>query len=187
MVFYPVAVQLLIHHLGRDTDRRLGHHDLALWHGRQRRQDLSDPFRQHCPPHDAVRHVRPQGDAPLHQFFHRKPKPVHPVHSVQNRRGIGAASCHPGRHRDMLRQRDLYSCMDVKLIHQKPGGPVCQIIFINGQIKQIGADLYSRLFFLFHDDLVIQIDRLHDHPHIMIAVWPFAQHIQSEIDFSQCF
>ena len=38
-------------------------------------------------------------------------------------------------------------------------------------------DLYS----------VIQMDRLHDHTHFMITIFPFSQNIQSKIDLGKCF
>ena len=109
------------------------------------------------------------------------------VSSIEDRRRVGTSSRHSGGYRDMLGKRHLHTSRKMKLIHQKAGCPVREIIFIYRQIKQVGFKFNPRLRLLFYRDLIIQINGLHDHAHVMIAVRSLPKYIQAEIDFPQCF
>ena len=81
----------------------------------------------------------------------------------------------------------LHAFLYMKLLHQKVCCLIRQVILINGQIKKIRQQFYTRFFRLFHPDLVIQVYRLHHHPHIVITVLSPSQNIQTQINLSKCF
>ena len=65
----------------------------------------------------------------------------------------------------------------MKLIHQKFGCLVNQVILIIRQIIEIGLNCNPRSFFIDQIDPVINTYRLHDHADLMIPVIPPSQDI----------
>ena len=87
----------------------------------------------------------------------------------------------------MLFQCDADALFDVKFPDQKIRCFVRDISLSRGQEEQIRLDLDPRFFFPLDLYIVIQINRLHDHPYIVIPILSSAENIQPEIDLGKCF
>ena len=186
MYFYLMRIQLLIDQFRRDTDRRLRNQYITSGHGRKRRQFLADPFGKHGTPHDTVRNIGSKLHPSFHQLFLGEPQRKHTVHPVEHCRRIRAAARHPRRHRYMFIQGNLHAFLYSEFLHQHLCRLIGKIILIDRQIEQIRQYMDPRFFLLLDPDLVIEIDRLHDHTYVMIPILPPAQYIQTKIDLPQC-
>ena len=85
----------------------------------------------------------------------------------------------------MLLQREAKPFPDLEFVHQKLCRLVCQIVFIDRKEGEIRPEFDPGLPPCFQRDNIIEIDRLHHHPHIMVSVLPSPQHIQAQIDLAQ--
>ena len=74
-----------------------------------------------------------------------------------------------------------------EFLHQQSGRFMGKILLIIRQIKQVGFYLDARLLGNVQINPVMKPHGLHDHPHLVIAVSPPSQYIQSQINLSICF
>ena len=139
---------------------------------------LADSLTQNCAATDAVRDIRTQSARHFLQLCFGKPQTKQAVHAHQNSRTIRTAAGKPCRNGDSFINLNKHTLLYAEgLPHQ-----VCrlprQIARIRRQPWQVGFQLDYGLFQLLHIDTVIQCYRLHDGFQKMIAVLPFACHIQ---------
>ena len=97
------------------------------------------------------------------------------------------AAGHPRRHRDKLFNADIYALFDIKLIHQKPGGLVGQIVLIVRQIVEIRLNPDSRLFPSHKVNPVVNPYCLHNHPDFVITVLSSSHYVKAQVHLSVSF
>ena len=70
-------------------------------------------------------------------------------------------------------QMDAHTFCDPTGIHHQFRRPVYEVTFIDRDIIFICRQMNPRLLTLFHIQLVIHPDRLHDHADFVISIFPF--------------
>ena len=76
---------------------------------------------------------------------------------------------------------------NVKFLFEQRRRLVYEIVFICRQKRKVGRHGNPARLIAHNLQPVKQVDRLHDHPHLMVAVLSLPHHIKSEIYFCQCF
>ena len=76
---------------------------------------------------------------------------------------------------------------NVKFLFEKCCRLVYQIVLICRQKRKVGRHRNPARLIAGNLQPVKQMNRLHDHPHLMVPVRSLPYHIKSEIYFCQCF
>jgi PncC family amidohydrolase len=137
----------------------------------------------------AVDHAK---GAKIRQFLRRQFIAAVPVQNPKNRSRIGAATSHAGTGRDVLHHPDRNSVrFKAHSITIESGRLPGKVPFITGNILPTAGELPGFTGSNIHLNHIIQGYGLHHAFQIMIAVFPFSQNIQRQIQFcpgffSQC-
>ena len=84
----------------------------------------------------------------------------------------------------MLVELYINTVPNVKFLFEKCCRLVYQIVLICRQKRKVGRHRNPARLIAGNLQPVKQMNRLHDHPHLMITVLPFSHHIQTQIDLS---
>ena len=180
------GIQMFIYILGGNRNRRLGNQHRAPHHRRQYCQFFTDSFRKSRPTQQTIGYVCTDLHPAFHQLLLGQSQSKDLIHAIQHSRSIGTSTCHPCRHGNPLTQPDPNTRRDSELLCQKPGCPDTKVIIIHRQMTRIGGHGNSVFVLtLGHCHQIIQMNRLHNHTHQMVAVISCARHIQTDINLSK--
>lgn len=141
-------------------------------------------FRQNGAAPDAVGDVAAHQRADLLQAFLGHVRGVQPPQDPQDRRAVAAAAGHAGADGDLLADIDGQALRRQTSRLKKPrrrlGGDVA-VAF--GEVGEVCCYRESGACLRGDGQLVRQVDGLHHHPQLVVAVRTLAQDVQGEIQF----
>ena len=168
----------------RNRAGRLAHNQPAGGEGGEIGQPFAPPFGQDRAAANAVGHVAAHQCADFLQLLLRHIRHVKPPQNPQYRRSIAAAASHAGADGDVLLDVDGKSLRLHSDRREKPQGrlggnvsvafwKIWQVRCYHNFLSGTGGNCH----------MVRQINGLHDHPHLVVAVRTLAQNIQCQIQF----
>ena len=120
----------------------------------------------------AKRNIGSQSQTDLAQFLQRERGAGQFVESGQNAGGVGASACHARFHGDSFFHPDIQSEAMAPGVKKGQGSPISKIFFA-GWHRRIGTGKANAGLFLFGKIYgVFQAHRVHDHLHLVIAIFP---------------
>ena len=161
---------------------RLDDEKPAAGNRRQRREDLADSLGEGGTSHDTVRDVRAQTHPVLHELLLRDIQGKKLIHTHKGGRRVGAATGHTRGHRNLLYDAGADAVGDAVLPADDVNSAVDEILFVHRKIRQIRPQGDPAGVVAFQNDPVIQLDRLHDHPHFVVSIFPSSDYVQPEVD-----
>ena len=179
-MFRLLQIEQLICLAGRYAAGRLDQQELKIAVILQKSQLLSDAFHPRAAVHDAIWHIGPDAFGRFRDLFKRLADRAQRVHGADHRAGIGAAPGQSGLHRDPFFHTDMKMLLQpIALAHERKR-PHDEVGLIAGHVRTVAfQDIPAAA-----NDIqrIMQPQRHHDHPQLMIAIRPSADDIKRQID-----
>ena len=167
----------------RDADAGHGHDEPACRAGRQGFHQVADAAHAAGAAQQGKRHVGPDARAEGAEFAHRKAGVVQVVEPHQHAGRVGAAAGHAGTHRHPLVDRHIDAGQQPRVVEKRQrrldGG-----VFVVDRHKAAGQRQAQPLA-AAQRDLLVQIDGLHDHIEVMVAVGQRADDVQRKVELGR--
>ena len=159
------------------------HHEPAVRAGRQGFHQIAHAPHAAGAAHQGKRHISPDARTDGAQLTHRKLCAVQFVQTDQHPGGIGTAAGHAGPHRYPLVDRHIHACQQTGIGKEGQRG-LDSGVFIVGRHKAAGQ-IQRQVMAAAQRDFFIQVNGLHDHIQIMVAVGQRAHDIQRQIQLGR--
>ena len=179
VLFQFIQVQVFINETGGYMNRRFCNNNGASGRGRQRCQYLAYPFRQRGPALDAVGHIGPDCHSLLLHILYGHSQIEKLIHTGERGGGIGASSRHSCSNRYFFLKMNGQSFFDAVFLPEKLHGFHNKVVPVRRQRTQVGGQAHPAALLFPEGELIIQVYRLHNHPHFMISVFPAPYDIQA--------
>ena len=169
---------------GRNTHAGHDHHKAAVRAGRQGFHQIAHAPHAAGAAQQGKRHIGTDPRTDGAQFAHRELGAVQLVQTHQHTGGIGASARHTGAHGYPLVDVDIHARQQPRVV-KKGKRSLDGGIFVVGRHKTAGQR-QAQIAAGFEDNFLIQVDGLHDHIQIVVAVGQRTHHIQRKIQLGGC-
>ena len=159
---------------------------MTIWQGGrggERGEAFPPPLGQGGAAQYAEGHVGAHPLPDLGQLRPGQPRPGQLVHGVEDGGGVGAPPGQPGAHRDMLADGHIHLAPQAGGGAEGGGSYLGQVFSPGGQKVEVGHRRPRPAPGGGDGELIRQGDGLHHHLQIVVAVLPFAEYVQGEVDF----
>ena len=167
----------------RDADAGHRHDEPAVRAGRQGFHQIAHAAHAAGTAQQRKRHIRADARADGAQFAHGKPGVVQFVQTNQHARSVSTAARHAGTHRHPLVNRHLHARQQAGVVEKRQrrldGG-----VFIVGGHKAAGQG-QRQVIAAAQRDFFVQVDGLHDHVQIVVAVGQRAHNVQRQVQLGR--
>ena len=186
MLLQQIHLQVLVYPFCGHSDRRLRYDDQAVRHRWKWCKDLSYSLRECRTLHDTVRHICAELHSMFHELFIGKVQSKQHIHRLEGCRCISASPCHSGCNRYVFIHGYMNTLVYSIYILHHPARLVYDVILHIRQLRRIRC--YNDLVCgdIAKCQFIPQIDRLHDHLHLMISILASPDHVETEVYLSIC-